>query len=124
VAIVGDGGVLMNGQELATAVQYGLDPLIVIIDNGMYGTIRMHQERHYPGRVSATALQNPDFVAWAQAFGAYGEQVETTAEFGPALARALNAGKAAVLVVKTDPEAISTQTTISRLRAAARQTPG
>ncbi|MHA1565217.1 MAG: thiamine pyrophosphate-binding protein [Alphaproteobacteria bacterium] len=119
VAVVGDGGVLMNGQELATAAQYGLDPLIIVVDNGMYGTIRMHQERSYPGRVSATALKNPDFVAWAQAFGAYGEQVETTAEFGPALARALKAGRAAVLVLKTDPEAISTQTTITALRAAA-----
>ena len=124
VAIVGDGGALMNGQELATAVQYDLDPLIIIVDNGMYGTIRMHQERSYPGRVSATALKNPDFVAWAQAFGAYGEQVETTAEFGPALARALNAGRAAVLVLKTDPEAISTQTTITALRASAEAAAG
>jgi len=119
VGVVGDGGVLMNGQELATAVQYGLDPLIIIVDNGMYGTIRMHQERDYPGRVSATELRNPDFVAWARSFGAHSELVEATGQFGPALARALDAGKAAVLVVKVDPEAISTQTTLSALRAGA-----
>ncbi len=117
VAVVGDGGVLMNGQELATALQYGFDPVIIIVDNGMYGTIRAHQERHYPGRVSATELRNPDFVAWAQSFGAYSELVETTAQFAPALERALGAGKAAVLVLKVDPEAINTQTTLSQLRA-------
>ena len=76
----------MNGQEFATAVQYDLPILVVLLDNGMYGTIRMHQERHYPGRVSATNLKNPDFAAYARAFGGHGERVERTEEFAPALA--------------------------------------
>ena len=75
----------MNGQEFATAVQYELPIVVILVDNGMYGTIRMHQERHYPGRVSATDLKNPDFAAYARAFGGHGERVETNAEFAPAL---------------------------------------
>ena len=85
VVFAGDGGFLMNGQEFATAVQYDLPILVIVIDNGMYGTIRMHQEREYPGRVSATMLKNPDFAAYAQAFGGHGERVERTEEFAPAL---------------------------------------
>ena len=85
----GDGCFLMNGQELATAVQYGLAIVFVVIDNGMYGTIRMHQERHYPGRVSGTDLRNPDFAALARAYGASGETIESTADFAPAFERAL-----------------------------------
>ena len=79
----------MNGQEFATAVQYDLPIVVILLDNGMYGTIRMHQEREYPGRVSATMLKNPDFAAYARAFGGHGERVERTEEFAPALERAL-----------------------------------
>ena len=87
VCFAGDGDFLMNGQEFATAVQYGLPIIVVLIDNGMYGTIRMHQERMYPGRVIATALRNPDFALYARAFGGHGETVEETAEFLPAYER-------------------------------------
>ena len=85
VCFAGDGDFLMNGQEFATAVQYGLPVIVVLIDNGMYGTIRMHQERMYPERVIATALRNPDFAAYARAFGGHGETVQETAEFLPAV---------------------------------------
>src|SRR5207244_1629508 len=91
VCFAGDGDFLMSGQELATAVQYELPILIVVVNNGMYGTIRMHQERHYPGRVVGTDLRNPDFVAYAEAFGAHGELVERTGDFPDALDRALQA---------------------------------
>jgi len=91
VSIAGDGCFLMNGQELATAVQYGAAPLVVIMDNGQYGTIRAHQEQHYPGRVSGTQLQNPDFAALARSFGAHGEVVRTNRDIEPALDRALAA---------------------------------
>ena len=119
IAVVGDGGVLMTGQELATAVQYDLDPVIVVVDNGMYGTIRMHQERSYPDRVIGTELRNPDFVAWARSFGAMAEAVEETGDFDGAFATALSAGRAAVVVVRLDPEAISTTATLSGIRARA-----
>jgi acetolactate synthase-1/2/3 large subunit len=89
VTFAGDGEFMMNGQELATAVQYGAGVVIIVFNNNMFGTIRMHQERTYPGRVSGTELHNPDFAALAQAYGAHGEVVDTTAQFGPALARAL-----------------------------------
>ena len=94
VAFSGDGDFLMNGQEFATAVQYGLAVIVVVMDNGQYGTIRMHQEREYPGRVVGTQLRNPDFAALARAYGGHGETVETTEEFEPAFERAL-AAKAA-----------------------------
>jgi acetolactate synthase-1/2/3 large subunit len=105
VAFAGDGCFLMNGQELATAVQYGANIIVVVINNGMYGTIRVHQERHYPGRVIGTALANPSFVAYAEAFGAHGELVERTADFAPAFERALVAGRPALLELLIDPEA-------------------
>jgi len=89
ITFAGDGEYLMNGQELATAVQYRAGVVILVFNNGMFGTIRMHQERHYPGRVSGTALHNPDFAALARAYGGHGEVVLATADFGPALARAL-----------------------------------
>ncbi len=89
VTFAGDGEFMMNGQELATAVQYRAGVIIIVFNNGMFGTIRMHQERSYPGRVSGTDLHNPDFAALAKAYGAHGEVVDTTAQFGPALARAL-----------------------------------
>jgi acetolactate synthase-1/2/3 large subunit len=119
VAFSGDGDFLMNGQEFATAVQYDLPIVVVVVDNGMFGTVRMHQEREYPGRVSATQLRNPDFAAYARAFGGHGETIEETGEFLPAFKRALGAGKPAILHVKVDPEAITPTTTLSAIRQAA-----
>ena len=116
LVVDGDGDFLMHGQELATAVQYDLPILVVLLDNGMYGTIRMHQEREYPGRISATALKNPDFAAYARAFGGHGERIERTEEFSAALDRALASGKPAILHLLTDPEAITPTTTLSALR--------
>jgi acetolactate synthase-1/2/3 large subunit len=123
VALTGDGDFLMNGQEFATAVQYNLPVLIILLDNGMYGTIRMHQEREYPGRITATMLRNPDFAAYARAFGGHGERIEKTEEFASALARALASGKPAILHCLMDPEAITPTTTLTALRekALARQ---
>jgi acetolactate synthase I/II/III large subunit len=119
VALTGDGDFLMNGQEFATAVQYNLPILIILLDNGMYGTIRMHQEREYPGRISATMLKNPDFAAYARAFGGHGERIEKTEEFAPALVRALASGKPAILHCLMDPEAIIPTTTLTALRETA-----
>jgi acetolactate synthase I/II/III large subunit len=116
VVFAGDGDFLMNGQEFATAVQYDLPILVVLIDNGMYGTIRMHQERDYPGRISATLLKNPDFAAYAKAFGGHGERVERTEEFAPALERALASGKPAILHCLLDPEAITPAMSLSAIR--------
>lgn len=121
VCFAGDGCFMMHGQEFATAVQYGLPIVVLVIDNGMYGTIRMHQERHYPGRISATALRNPDFAAYARAFGGHGERVERTEEFAPALARALESGKPAILHCLIDPEAITPSQTLSGIRSQAQQ---
>ena len=119
MGFVGDGGFLMSGQELATARMYGAAPIIVVFDNGMYGTIRMHQERHHSGRHIATDLANPDFAMLARAHGLHGETVERTAEFGPAFDRARASGTAAVIHLKQDPNVISTTTTLERMRAAA-----
>ncbi len=119
VCFAGDGDFLMTGQELATAVQYELPILILVVNNGMYGTIRMHQERHYPGRVVGTELRNPDFAAYAQAFGAHGEALERTADFPDALERALATGRPALLELRVDPEAITPQATLTELRAGA-----
>ena len=119
VCFAGDGCFLMHGQELATAVQYGLNIVVLVINNNMLGTIRMHQERHYPGRVSATDFVNPDFAAYARAFGAHGEVVERTEDFAAAFARAQAAGKPALLELRIDPEAITPTATLSGLREAA-----
>ena len=116
----GDGCFQMNGQELATAVQYKLNVVFVVIDNGMYGTIRMHQERNYPARVHGTDLVNPDFVALAQAYGAMGETVTRTAEFAPALERALGADRPSLLWLKIDPQAITMSATLDQIREQAR----
>jgi len=116
VAVAGDGDFLMCGQELATAVQHGLDVVVLVVDNAMYGTIRMHQERAYPGRVIATGLKNPDFAALAEAYGAAGETVVATADVPAALDRALGAGRPAVVALKVDPEAIAPGLTLSALR--------
>jgi len=118
VAVAGDGDFMMNGQELATAVREGARLLVLLIDNGSYGTIRMHQERRYPARVSATDLTNPDFAALARAYGGWAETVETTEAFAPALARALEQPGVALLHLKTDIERISPTLTVSGLRAA------
>lgn len=115
----GDGCFLMNGQEIATAVQHGAAPIFFVVNNGMYGTIRMHQEREYPARVSGTALVNPDFAALARAYGLHGETVERTSEFAPAFERARSSRRAALIELRLDPEAISPRTTLSRIREAA-----
>jgi acetolactate synthase-1/2/3 large subunit len=117
VCVAGDGDFLMNGQELATATQYGADLLVILVDNSAYGTIRMHQERDYPSRVSATELSNPDFVKLAEAYGAWAERVDTTEGFAPALARSLERGGIRLLHCVTDVEVISNQTTIAALQA-------
>jgi len=120
IAIAGDGDFLMASQELATAVQHETPILILVVDNGMYGTIRMHQERHYPGRVSGTDLRNPDFAALAESYGAHGERVERTADFAAALERALGAGRPALLHLVVDPEAITPSQTLTEIRDQAR----
>ncbi|WFU40013.1 thiamine pyrophosphate-binding protein [Bradyrhizobium sp. CB82] len=107
VAFAGDGCFLMNGQEFATAVQYGAPIIVILVDNSQYGTIRMHQEREYPGRVIGTQLRNPDFAMYAKAFGGHGERIEQTQEFRPAFERALASGKPAILHCLLDPRAIS-----------------
>jgi acetolactate synthase-1/2/3 large subunit len=117
VCFSGDGDFLMNGQEFATAVQYELPIVVIVVDNGMYGTIRMHQEREYPGRTVATALRNPDFAAYANAFGGYGIVVEKTADFPAAFAAATKSGKPAIIHLKVDPEAITPSTTLAQIRA-------
>ncbi|MFO1132807.1 MAG: thiamine pyrophosphate-binding protein [Hyphomicrobiales bacterium] len=122
VAFAGDGCFMMNGQEFATMLQHGLPVIVVVVDNGMYGTIRMHQEREYPGRISATELKNPDFAALARAYGGHGETVRTTAEFGPALARARKCGKAAIIHCLIDPEAITPARSLTDIRSASLKT--
>jgi acetolactate synthase-1/2/3 large subunit len=116
VAFAGDGCFLMAASELATAVQHELPIVVVVVDNGMYGTIRMHQERHYPGRVSGTDLGNPDFAALARAHGAHGETIERTAEFPAAFERALASGRPALLSLRVDPEALTPAATLSATR--------
>ncbi|HEX6529009.1 MAG TPA: thiamine pyrophosphate-binding protein [Burkholderiales bacterium] len=115
-ALCGDGDFLMTGQEIATAAQYGANFVAVVVNNGLYGTIRMHQEREYPGRVYGTGLRNPDFAAYARAFGGHGETVERTADFAPAYERAAASGKPAIIELKIDPDAITPATTLSAIR--------
>jgi acetolactate synthase-1/2/3 large subunit len=114
--LAGDGDFLMHGQEFMTAVQYDLPIVIAIVDNGMYGTIRMHQEREYPGRVIATALKNPDFAAYARAFGGFGVTVEKTADFAKAYEAARASGKPAIIHLKVEPGAITPTTTLDAIR--------
>lgn len=120
VALAGDGCFLMNGQELATAHQYGANVIVLVINNGMYGTIRMHQEKHYPGRVMATSLANPDFAALARSYGGFGEVVEETAAFRGTFTRAFAAGKPALIELRVDPEAITPKATLTQIRNAKR----
>jgi acetolactate synthase-1/2/3 large subunit len=110
---------MMASSELATAVQQDLPVIVLVVDNGMYGTIRMHQERLFPGRVSGTDLVNPDFAAFATSFGCFGETVERTEDFEAAFERAAAAGLPAVVCLKVDPEGISPRRTISELREGA-----
>jgi acetolactate synthase-1/2/3 large subunit len=119
ICIAGDGDFLMNGQEFATAVQYDLPFTTIIFDNGMYGTIRMHQERDYPGRISATDLRNPDFAAYARTFGGFGISVERTEDFPRAFREAEASGKAAIVRLAIDPESITPGTTLAKIRAKA-----
>jgi acetolactate synthase-1/2/3 large subunit len=119
IAFTGDGDFLMTGQELATAVQYGANIIVLVGNNSMYGTIRMHQEHDYPGRISGTDLINPDFAEYARAFGAHGETVEKTEDFAPAFEAARDSGKPAVIEIRIDPEAVSPTATLSGLRKAA-----
>jgi acetolactate synthase-1/2/3 large subunit len=121
ICFAGDGCFLMSGQEMATAIQYRANVVFIVVNNGMYGTIRMHQEREYPGRVHGTSLINPDFAAYAKSFGSHGEVVESTAEFAAALERALNCGKPALLELRIDPEGITPNATLSAIRKAAQQ---
>jgi len=116
VAVAGDGDFMMNGQELATAAQYGCDLLVILVDNGSFGTIRMHQEREYPERLSATDLTNPDFAVLARAYGGWAETVERTADFAPALDAALKKKGIRLIHCKTDVEQISNATTITKIR--------
>ena len=119
VCLSGDGDFLMNGQELATAVQYSLPIVVVIVNNGMYGTIRMHQERQFPGRPYGTDLVNPDFAAYARAFGAHGDVVERTEDFDDAFERALGSGLPAVIELRVDPEAITPRASLTEIRETA-----
>jgi acetolactate synthase-1/2/3 large subunit len=108
----------MTGQEIATAAQYGAHFVCVVVNNGLYGTIRMHQEREYPNRVSGTTLVNPDFAAYARSFGADGYSVQATAEFAPAFRAALAGNRPSIIELKLDPEAVTTRQTLSQLRGA------
>ena len=116
LTMAGDGDFLMNGQELATAVQYGAKTIIVLLNNGMYGTIRMHQERDYPTHVAGTSLKNPDFVGLARAYGYAGARITQTAEFEPALLAALARGEGSLIEVMLDPDVITTRGTLTAIR--------
>jgi len=116
VCFAGDGCFLMHGQEFATAVRYALPIIVLVINNGMYGTIRMHQEREYPGRVSATDLTNPDFADLARAYGGHGETVERTDAFAAAFERARSSGKPSIIEIRLDPEAITPARTLTQIR--------
>jgi acetolactate synthase I/II/III large subunit len=125
VNVAGDGDFLMTGQELATATGHGAGRLIsIVVDNGSYGTIRMHQEREYPGRVSGSDLSNPDFAALAQAYGWRAHRVERTADFEPAFAEALASGRPSLLHLRLDPDVSTTRATLSAIREAARRRAG
>ncbi|MCV0380078.1 thiamine pyrophosphate-binding protein [Nitratireductor sp.] len=116
LAFAGDGCFMMNGQEFATAVQENLPIIVVVVNNGIFGTIRMHQEREYPGRVSGTSINNPDFAALARAYGGHGETVEKTEAFAEAFERAQASGKPALIEIRLDPEAITPAKTLTDIR--------
>jgi acetolactate synthase-1/2/3 large subunit len=116
LCFTGDGDFVMSSPEFATAVQYELPIIVLLVNNGMYGTIRMHQERQFPGRVIGTDLVNPDFPTLAQSYGGFGERVERTADFEAAFERALGSGLPALLELPVDPERISPRVTLSELQ--------
>jgi len=118
VAVTGDGDFMMNGQELATAMQYRANIIVIVVNNGIYATIRMHQEREYPERVIGTDMVNPDFVALAEAHGAHGERVVATGEFEAAFDRCLAASRPALIEIRLDPEILTPTATVQSLRAA------
>ncbi|HWO87260.1 MAG TPA: thiamine pyrophosphate-binding protein [Stellaceae bacterium] len=126
VGFCGDGGFMMTGQEIATSMLEGVGPIILVFNNAMYGTIRMHQERRFPGRVVGTALKNPDFLGLARAYGIFGASVSRTEEFAPAFEEAAAGKGPAIIELKMDPEMITTRTTLSEIRreAEARQVQG
>src|SRR4051794_18590941 len=126
VGFCGDGGFMMTGQEIATSMLEGVGPIILVFNNAMYGTIRMHQERRFPGRVVGTALKNPDFLGLARAYGVFGASVSRTEEFAPAFEEAAAGKGPAIIELKMDPEMITTRTTLSEIRreAEARQVQG
>ncbi|HEY2000188.1 thiamine pyrophosphate-binding protein [Paraburkholderia sp.] len=121
VALAGDGCFMMSAQELATAMQYDLHVLFIVVNNSHFGTIRMHQERHYPNRVHGTGLTNPDFAAFARSFGAHGETVERTSDFLPALERSLAAKRAAVIEIRMPQEASTPGATLEQIREQGRK---
>jgi acetolactate synthase-1/2/3 large subunit len=124
VTFSGDGCFLMTGQEFATAVQYGAAAIFIVVNNGMYGTIRMHQERRFPGRVSGTDLINPDFAAYARAFGGFGATVSATDEFPSAFEAAQMSGRPAIIELRVDPEALTPRQSLSQIREAAQRSRG
>jgi len=119
LTIAGDGDFLMNGQELATASQYGAKSIVLLLNNGMFGTIRMHQEREYPNRVAGTALRNPDFAALAQAYGYAGVRITKTGEFEAQLLAAIERKQGTLIEITLDPEVITTRGTLSAITQAA-----
>jgi acetolactate synthase I/II/III large subunit len=116
VGFCGDGGFMMTGQELATSLAEGVGPIILLFNNAMYGTIRMHQERRFPGRVVGTALKNPDFMTLARAYGAFGATVSRTEDFAPAFDEAAARNGAAIIEIRMDPDTITTRTTLAEIR--------
>ncbi len=116
VAFAGDGDFMMNGQELATAMQYRANIIIIVVNNGIFATIRLHQERDYPGRVVGTDMVNPDFCALARAYGAHAELVTSTGEFKPAFKRAISANSPALIEIQMDPDILSPTATVESLR--------
>jgi acetolactate synthase-1/2/3 large subunit len=116
ICVAGDGDFLMTGQEFATAVQYDLPIIVILMDNASYGTIRMHQEREYPTRVIGTELRNPDFAAYARAFGGFGATVEKTADFARAFEQAEKSGKPSIIHVKVDTNALTPGMSLEAIR--------
>jgi len=126
VALAGDGCFMMAGHELATAMHHGLNAIFIVVNNGQFGTIRMHQERHYPNRPHGTGLTNPDFAAFARAFGAHGEAVERTGDFLPAFDRAVASGLPALIEIRIPQEVSTPNATLEQIREQgrrARETP-
>jgi acetolactate synthase-1/2/3 large subunit len=121
VALAGDGCFMMSSQELATAMQYGLNVIFIVVNNAHYGTIRMHQERHYPGRTHGTGLTNPDFAAFARSFGAHGETVEHTADFLPAFDRCVASGRPALIEIRVPQEVSTPAATLDDIREQGRR---